>query len=165
MTMIRHNQVKSRPSRTFLLALLCAVLIFLSMGCEKQSGQTQPAPLSFGTEYQAVFMDNGQTFFGKIENAGTPYPKLSDVFYIQREVNRETNEVKNILVKRGSEWHAPDYMMINAAHIVAIEPVAVNSRVAQLIKQAKAQDTGAVAAPLPTAPAASMAPADPEAPK
>ncbi len=160
----KHTLTKPKTSRIVLLAALCAVLICLSTGCEKQ-GQTQPAPLSFGTEYQAVFMDNGQTFFGKIENAGTPYPKLSDVFYIQREVNRETNEVKNILVKRGSEWHAPDYMIINSQHIVAIEPVAANSRVAQLIKQAKAQDTGADAAPSPAVPAAPVAPTDPEAPK
>jgi len=89
------------------------------------------------------------------------------VFYIQREVNRETNEVKNILVKRGSEWHGPEYMVINAQHIVVIEPVAANSRVAQLIKEAKAQGIGqaAPAPAIPEAPAAPAAPADPEAPK
>ena len=159
----KHNQTKPKTLRIVFFAALCAVLIFLSTGCEKQ-GQSQPAPLVFVTEYQAVFMDNGQTFFGRVENAGSAYPKLSHVFYIQREVNRETNEVKNILVKRGSEWHAPDYMMINAQHIVAIEHVAASSRVAQLIKQAKAQDTGQ-SAPAPAFPETPAAPVDPEAPK
>jgi len=145
--------------------ILCAALSLLVSGCGN-AGQTQKG-LSFGTEYQAVFMDNGQTFFGKVENAGSAYPKISDVFYIQREVNRETGEVKNILVKRGSEWHAPEYMIINAQHIVAIEPVAANSRVAQLIKEAKAQGIGqATPAPaFPETPAAPAAPVDPEAPK
>ena len=141
----------------------CAALSLLATSCDKAGQQNS---VSFGTEYQAVFMDNGQTFFGRVENAGSAYPKLSDVFYIQREVNRETNEVKNILVKRGSEWHGPDYMIINAAHIVAIEPVAADSRVAQLIKEAKAQGSGqATPAPaFPETPAAPAAPVDPEAP-
>jgi len=162
MTSRNRNVTVSRPISMFIMIALAALL---AAGCDKP-GQAQQG-VSFGTEYQAVFMDNGQTFFGKIENAGTAYPKLSDVFYIQREVNRETGEVKNILVKRGSEWHGPEYMVINAQHIVVIEPVAANSRVAQLIKEAKAQGIGqaAPAPAIPEAPAAPAAPADPEAPK
>jgi len=87
----------------------------------------------------AVFMDNGQVFFGKMERAGSPYPLLRDVYYIGRQASPDGKEVKNILIKRGNEWHAPDYMYINSSHIVVIEPVAANSRVAQLIKDAKNQ--------------------------
>lgn len=43
-----------------------------------------------------------------------------------------------MLVKRGSEWHGPDFMRTNARHVVLIEPVAPDSRVAQLIREAKA---------------------------
>lgn len=115
--------------------VLCAVLVaaLLSLqGCsEKRMG--------FSVEYQAVFMDNGQVFFGKMESAGSPYPLLRDVYYIGRQTSPDGKEVKNILIKRGNEWHAPDYMYINASHIVVIEPVAANSRVAQLIKEAKNQ--------------------------
>lgn len=114
-----------------LYALLVVALLSLQ-GC----GGEKP---NFSVEYQAVFMDNGQVFFGKMERAGSPYPLLRDVYYIGRQASPDGKEVKNILIKRGNEWHAPDYMYINSSHIVVIEPVAANSRVAQLIKDAKNQ--------------------------
>jgi len=108
--------------------LVCCLCFLTACGREKPT---------FTTEYQAVFMDNGQVFFGKLSHAGAPYPLLNDVHYIGREASPDGKEVKNILVKRGNEWHAPEYMYINGQHIVVIEPVAANSRVAELIKEAK----------------------------
>lgn len=84
-------------------------------------------------------MDNGQVFFGKLERTGSAYPLLRDVYYIGRQTSPDGKQVANILVKRGSEWHGPDYMYINKQHIVIIEPISPTSRVAQLIKEAKAQ--------------------------
>lgn len=121
------------------------ILILMASGCSDKfmvPGSGGKSKISFATEYQAVFLDNGQAFFGKMENADTPYPSLKDVFYIQRLVNKDTNEVKNTLVKRGSEWHGPDMMYINAKHIVLIEPVSPGSKVAELIKEAKTQKAG-----------------------
>jgi hypothetical protein len=94
--------------------------------------------LKFPTEYQAVFLDNGQAFFGKLEDAGSPFLMLRDVFYVQQKADPQKKEVKNLLVKRGGEWHTPDFMRINARHVVLIEPVSPDSRVAQLIKEAQA---------------------------
>jgi len=115
----------------FVLAIVTCVIL---QGCS-QGG----APPKFTTEYQAVFMDNGQVFFGKIENPGADYPLLRQVFYIGRQASPDNKEVKNILIKRGNEWHGPEYMYINKQHIVVIEPVSGSSRVAQLIKEAKDQ--------------------------
>jgi hypothetical protein len=112
---------------------LIFILVSMFLGC------TEKPKISLTTDYQAIFLDNGQAFFGKLENAGSPYPILTDVFYIQRIVNKNTNEVTNTLIKRGSEWHGPDRMYINARHIVLIEPVSSGSRVATLIKEAKTQ--------------------------
>jgi len=111
-----------------ILFLLPALLLF---GCR--------ADLSFPTEYQTVFLDNGQAFIGKVE-AGTNFLVLRDVFYVQRQVTSAAADKKqevNVLLKRGSEWHAPDFMRINLSHIILIEPVAPDSRVAQLIREAK----------------------------
>jgi hypothetical protein len=122
------------------------ILVFLASGCSDKSmisGSAGKAKIAFATEYQAVFLDNGQAFFGKLENADSDYPLLKDVFYIQRLVNKENNEVKNTLIKRGSEWHAPDQMYINAKHIVLIEPVTPHSKVAELITEAKTQKPAA----------------------
>ena len=112
-------------------ATIAIVCLFLS-GC----GESQP---SFKTDYQAIFMDNGQVFFGKMENSGAAYPLLRDVYYIGRQASPDGKQVKNILVKRGNEWHGPEYMYINRQHIVVVEPVSATSRVAQLIKETKTQ--------------------------
>jgi len=89
--------------------------------------------------YQAVLLDNGAVYFGRIEGLGTPYPVLRDVFYVQQGVNQQTREVTNVLVRRGQEWHAPNRMILNARHIVFIEPVGKDSRVAKLIEELKAK--------------------------
>lgn len=119
--------------RLIIVLFMSYSFIFLS-GCDLSQQK-----LKFESEYQAVFLANGQVFFGKIENAGAPYPLLKDVFYVQTTVNPETKQPVSILVKRGSEWHGPDYMYISSKQIVVIEPVAPGSRVAQLIAEAKKQ--------------------------
>ncbi len=110
-------------------AFLAALSLFLGCGVHD---------LIFSTEYQAVFLDNGQVFFGKLADTGSPYLTLRDVYYVQTLVERDKKETANILVKRGSEWHNPDFMRINTRHVLVIEPVGPDSRVAQLIREAKA---------------------------
>jgi hypothetical protein len=116
---------------------LLSVLVFLL--CISGCGQNK---LDLKSEYQAVVLINGQTFIGKLTGAGTDYPMLLDVFYIQSTVNPETKAVTNVLVKRGKEWHGPQFMYINAKNILVIEPVAPDSQVAKLIKEAKVQGDG-----------------------
>ncbi len=88
---------------------------------------------NFATPYQAVLLDNGNVYFGKLEGFGRSYPVLTDVYYLQRRVNQETKEVQTAFIKRGNEWHAPDRMILDAQHIVLIEPVRPDSRVGKLI--------------------------------
>ena len=42
-----------------------------------------------------------------------------------------------VLVHRGKELHGPDRMILNDRSIIFVEPVGTDSRVAQLIKEAK----------------------------
>ncbi len=113
--------------------------------------------LKFPTEYQAIFLDNGQVFFGRLQDDGSSYLTLRDVFYIKQQANTDKKEAQSILVKRGSEWHAPDFMRINSRHIVLIEPVAADSRVALLIREVQAHPVAA--APAPQSPAPQTPPA------
>jgi hypothetical protein len=126
-----------------LLLLRHALLVSVLAAAVMTSGCTEKPGITLSTEYQAVFLDNGQVFFGTLENPGGPYPILTNVFYIQRQANQQTKEVKNVLVRRGEEWHAPDRMYLNTKHIVLIEPVGPDSAVAKLIKQAKEQKPAA----------------------
>ena len=102
--------------------------------CER--GHRQKGP-EISTPYSAVLLDNNQLYYGKLVNAGSRFPELTDVYYIQSGVNQETKAVTSVLVRRGSEWHGPDRMFLNERHIVLIEPVGANSKVAKLIEDDK----------------------------
>ena len=86
--------------------------------------------------YHAVLLANGQALFGRLDGLGTPHPVLTEVFYLQSFTNPETKQETNALVKRGQEWHGPDRTILNARHIVFVEPVTEGSRVAKLIAEA-----------------------------
>ena len=88
-------------------------------------------------KYYAVLLSNGSVYFGQLSGFGTEYPVLTDVYYVQSNVNQETKAVANALVKRGKEWHGPDRMILNEKNIVFIEPVGLDSRVAKLIEESK----------------------------
>ncbi len=91
--------------------------------------------VQFDSQYQAVLLDNGQVYFGKLEAADSPFPVLRDVYYIQSKVDPQTKAVNNVLVRRGKEWHSPDRMVLNSRHVILIEPVGADSQVAKLIAE------------------------------
>lgn len=98
-----------------------------------------PKPVTFTTTYQAVLLGNNSVYFGKLSRYGTPNPVLTDVFYIISQKDPQTQQVKNILVKRGKELHGPDRMCLNPGQIIFVEPVGTDSKVAQLISEAGKQ--------------------------
>lgn len=111
--------------------------LIIVAGAAVWSYQSRNAGVAMTTPYQAVLLTNGSAYFGRLENFGSKYPVLRDVFYVQSVQDPQTKQVKSILVKRGKEWHSPDRMVLNANMIVLVEPVSPGSRVAQLISEAK----------------------------
>jgi hypothetical protein len=96
--------------------------------------------VQFDKPYQAVLLTNNQVYYGRLEGYGTDHPVLREVYYIQSVVNPQTHEQSNILMKRGKEWHGPDRMYINPSQILLVEPVGTDSKVADLIKDLRAQN-------------------------
>src|SRR5580698_10541737 len=95
------------------------------------------SPVVFTTPYQAVLLTNGSAYFGKLEGYGTPRPILKEVYYVASQTNPDTKQTSNVLIKRGKELHEPDRMYLNPNQILCVEPVGINSKVAQLIAQAR----------------------------
>lgn len=91
---------------------------------------------TFSTTYQAVVLNNGAVYYGKLTGYGTRNPVMTDVFYVVTKTDPNTKQVSNLLVKRGKELHAPDRMYLNPTSIVMVEPVGEQSKVAQLISEA-----------------------------
>lgn len=90
----------------------------------------------FSTTYQAVLLNNGAVYYGKLTGYGTRNPTLTEAYYILSKTDPNTKQVSNLLVKRGKELHSPDRMYLNPTSIVMVEPVGDQSKVAQLIREA-----------------------------
>ena len=116
------------------IAILVVGLVIGGLGGWYFTSGRAGAP-RFNAPFQTVLLDSGQVYYGRISGLGTPFPVIRDVYYIQSTTNPETKQVSNILIRRGNEWHGPEFTVVNARHIVMIEPVGANSKVAQLIAE------------------------------
>jgi hypothetical protein len=114
------------------IALLLAIL---AVGGFFVLREVRGVAVNLETPYQAVLLANGQAYFGKLQGLGSAFPVLIDVHYVQTQVNQETKQTTNILVRRGKEWHGPDRMILNGNQIVLVEPVTEGSQVAKLIAE------------------------------
>lgn len=91
------------------------------------------------TPFQAVLLDSGQVYYGRVTGLGTDFPVLHDVYYIQSAQDPQTKQVSNVLIRRGKEWHGPEETVINARHLIMVEPVSPDSKVAGLIAEQEAK--------------------------
>lgn len=106
---------------------------YFSTKTDSSAGETV---ISSG-EYQAVFLDNGQVYFGKLELSRGEFYSLTDVFYLQSGVAVD-QATSLALTKLGSEAHGPeDQMQINKEHVLFIEDMKDDSKVVQAIQQYK----------------------------
>lgn len=102
--------------------------------------------------YQAVFLNNGQVYFGKLSRVGSQYPVLEDIYYLQitqplqpgdgTAPNTDNSQSNINLVKLGGELHGPeDEMRINRDSILFIEKLKGDSTVVQNINKLKEQES------------------------
>lgn len=124
----------------------------------KKNGSAPAASASSG--YQAVFLTNGQVYFGKLSQANTDYPVLTDIYYLQvvqpplqGQQSGTTPPAANSqsqisLVKLGNELHGPvDEMHISRPQILFYEDLKSDGQVVKAIQAYKANPT-APAAPV-----------------
>lgn len=133
--------MENRKIKTAFLALLAAFFIMSAGGCDYR-GKGGALPQKLTADYHAVFLDNGQVFFGRLKAPSSDFIELTEVFYVRSETNKETKEVRSVLIKRGQEWHGPDMMFVNSKHVTLIEPVSPGSKVGELIKEAASKGGG-----------------------
>lgn len=99
-------------------------------------------------KYQAVFLTNGQVYFGKLTDDAGNYVKLTDIFYLQsKDQNVQPKDAKaadqsNLsLIKLGKELHAPaDEMNISRQQVLFWENIQDSGKVAQAIKDYKSSN-------------------------
>ena len=109
-----------------------------------------------GKTRQAVFLDNGQVYFGFISHEAKETVQLKDIYYLQVNQDLQDGKTKDAnqqlsLVKLGNELHGPvDMMRINRDHILFVEDMKdesqVNKAIADFIKNGSPSPSPSAAA-------------------
>ena len=117
-----------------------------------------------GNQYQAVFLNGGQVYFGQVTNLNTKYLRLQDIYYLRVNQTVQPNQASSAasndvsLVKLGCELHGPtDAMLINRDQIIFWENLKTDGQVAKAVAEYKKQnpngqkcDTAATTTPTTT---------------
>lgn len=98
--------------------------------------------------YQAVFLDNGQVYFGRLSAVNREFLSLTDIYYLRAGTVQSPplagqaggqTEGQVDLIKLGAELHAPrDEMIINKDHVLFYEDINESGEVMRLIRKHKA---------------------------
>lgn len=145
-----------------ILSIIITVILIVGIGGvllslrERGSLPFVGSPKFTPGSYQAVFLSNGQVYFGRVNDLNSRYVKLQDIYYLiqrrplQPQTPPEEGEQQPpqfTLIKLGNELHGPvDEMVINRDQILFIEELKSDGRVAQAITDFQA---GRVPTPTP----------------
>lgn len=140
------KKVKTFPNGHWLLPFGVGILVSLAVIVAAVAIQHKQGGVTVSdideTKYQAVFMTNGQVYFGKLENPSRTYANLTDVYYLQVQQAVQpaaTDEKSQVsLTKLGNELHGPtDKMHISRDQILFWENLKDDSTVVKAIKEYK----------------------------
>ena len=130
------------------LVLIVLAVLFREKMFMKKNQSSQVKGVTVGaSSYQAVFLTNGQVYFGKLASSQGEYLTLQDIYYLQvvqpplqgqlqpNQPSPSTPEQPQIsLIKLGSELHGPeDEMHISKAQVLFYESLKESGQVVQAI--------------------------------
>src|SRR3989338_3379376 len=139
---------EKRKTVLWLAVILVAALLVLMVFNGLLSGGTK----NFGrlsdwadfSRYQAVFLANGQVYFGKVTDANSQTLVLENIYYLRSTAGLQTSSETGgapeqsdnfSLVKLGGEIHGPeDRMNINLSQVLFVEDLKYDSKVVEAIK-------------------------------
>ena len=140
---------EKRKTILWAVVILASALLVLAVFNGMFSGSTK----NFGrlsdwadfSRYQAVFLSNGQVYFGKVTDANQQTLVLENIYYLRSAGNLQTSDANNStaapatdnfsLVKLGNELHGPeDKMSINLSQVLFIEDLKPDSKVVEAIR-------------------------------
>lgn len=73
-----------------IVAFVAAALVLCALVWFYMSSQRSVAATIDSEKYQAVFLSNSQVYFGKLSNVNGDYMKLTNVFYLERQLTANT---------------------------------------------------------------------------
>lgn len=128
-----------------ILLIIVSVLIIGTIGVRGLAAATADAPIK-EKQYQALFLTNGQVYFGKLSQVDNAYVKVTDIFYLQVQQQVQPKDAKDqqqpqvSLAKLGNELHGPeDVMYVSRDQVLFWENLKNDGKVAEAIKEFKSK--------------------------
>jgi hypothetical protein len=134
-------------NRLLWIVPLCVILVVAAVCCLGHSwGSSSGAPVSEqaiddaakSKRWQALILDNERVYFGKVSSGGEGLVKLDKAYFIQQQAGKD-GKAGDLKVQPISEelQQAESPMYINVSHVVMLENLPSESRVAQAIESLK----------------------------
>jgi len=118
------------------VALVAILLVFVAVYAFKSKTNDEQQYVD-SSKLQAVFLNTGQVYFGKVKTLNTRYFVVDDIYYLQTSSNGTTAAAANTsvsLVKLGCELHSPrDEMVINRSQVTFWENLQDSGQVAKAV--------------------------------
>jgi len=117
--------------------VLAALVVFVAVFAIVRYWDFVMTPPVGHAKYQAVFLANGQTYFGRYFDRLGPYAKVEDAFYITQQPTADDNQTpESRIIRRGSELHRPTpEVLIPKSAILFVEDLRSDSQVAQFMER------------------------------
>jgi hypothetical protein len=134
----RWIQILSLVIVTGVAILLASVALAIGRG-----SNTNESQYISSSKYQAVFLNNGQVYFGKILNLNSQYVRMSGIYYLTQGTTTDGKTSSSYsLVKLGCQQiHDPtDQMVINRSQVTFWENIESSGKVATSIQQFQKQN-------------------------
>jgi hypothetical protein len=147
-----HKEEKTRKTkgtggRSWMQALQLVVLVgiailLLGIALVFTRGNGSESKYVDQSKYQAVFLANGQVYFGNITNLNERYVHLTNIYYLTQTSGTDANASNYSLVKLGCQQiHDPsDEMVINRDQVTFWENLESKGKVVSSINEFKKQN-------------------------
>jgi hypothetical protein len=136
----RNKSSKEKWGRIGFVAIFAAVVLLLlglilAISTDNSRNENKYVKAD---KLQAVFLNTGQVYFGKVKSINSQNVVLSNIYYLQTSNNGTSNAAAtnaNVsLVKLGCELHEPyDQMVINRDQVTFWENLQDNGQVAKAV--------------------------------
>jgi hypothetical protein len=127
----------------WVVLLFSVSIVVLSLAIILYFGGPNESKQIDSSKEQAVFLTNGQVYFGKIKAVNSKYLDLRSIYYLnvnqqnkQTDPNQQPAQSNISLIKLGCELHGPvDQMVINRDQVTFWENLKSDGQVAKAISQ------------------------------
>ena len=138
------NNIRKKSKVNLVILILIIVLVLGGLGfAGYRMMSIDPMKSINQNEYQALFLTNGQAYFGKINQINSNYVKITNIYYLQagqavQPKSTTASQSALSLVKLGKEIHGPENVMfVSRSQVLFWENLRNDGQVVQAISKSQ----------------------------